>query len=167
MEPEVNPLSAKDKQLLKRLITINGTGRTLLGFTRVDRMGGRYATVWEVGGTIPLYPLRRFYLFEGESSDTSGGGYQSLSRSTFRFVGGTRLDVTEIVGTYLWAWLICPAVGLLPSYWLLTMVGGPLSAIEPKVLSVIAILFCIALAVLWPVAAALAMRYLRMRYQDG
>lgn len=77
----------------------------------------------------------------------------------------TRLKVTEIVRTYAWAWLICSAVSLLPSYWLLTLLGGPLSAIEPKALAIIAGLFCIALVVLWPVAAALAMRYLRMRFQ--
>ncbi|RSM91467.1 hypothetical protein DMH04_00190 [Kibdelosporangium aridum] len=119
MIPGVEPLSPRDKRLLKRLAVYNGYGRKLFGFTRPDRHGVRYATVWKIDYHMPLRPLGRYCLVEEttwSSSNDRGGIFETNSTSRFQFLGATALNRAEIVRTYLWAWLFCPAVVAIPCF---------------------------------------------------
>ena len=165
--PEFDPLSPKDRDVL-RLFTYNGHGRTLLGFTRPDNAGGRFATVWEVAFNLPLFPRGRFYLFEGHSSlQASDGpiGHQSLMRTQYRFVGRTGLKPTELLGTYVWGWLMCPAVAGL-SLWLIIELFAVVDGLGgPKILSMVVFFVWLALLFVVPIGALLGMAFLRVRYQ--
>jgi hypothetical protein len=166
MRPELNPISPKDRQLLQ-LYTYNGIGRTLLGFTRPDHAGGRYATVWEVQARMPLYPLGRFYLFEGHTKNLYQVPDVSTTKTNYRFVGKTRLKLTEVVRTYVWAWLMCPAAAALP-IWLLIELFHVIDwqNIEPMLLLMALFVIWIALIIALPVGALWGMAVLRSWYQQ-
>lgn len=168
MRPELNPISPKDRQLL-RLFTYNGVGRTLLGFTRPNRTGGRYATVWEAAFGMPLFPLGRFYLFGDSTEFQSSIGpfhHSTNIRTPYRFVGKTRLKLTEVARTYVWGWLMCPAAAALP-IWLLIELFQVMQEqnIEPELLAMALFFVWLALIFVVPIGALIGMFRLRLRYQ--
>jgi hypothetical protein len=163
MRPDLKPISSKDRQLLQ-LFTYNGVGRTLLGFTRPDRAGGRYATVWEVAFGMPLFPLGRFYLFGGSTSLHTSNVFSI--KTNYRFVGKTRIKLTEVLRTYVWGWLMCPAATALP-IWLLIELFQVIDwqNTEPVLLALALGLVWLALLIALPLGASMGMMYLRVRYQ--
>jgi hypothetical protein len=166
--PELDPLSPEDRDVL-RLFTYNGHGRTLLGYTRPDSAGGRFATVWEVAYGLPLRPYGRFYLFEGRSllqASESPIGHQSLISTQYGFRGKTGLKPAEILGTYVWGWLLCPAAAAL-SLWLVTLLYPVIEELRnwPDILMMPMFLIWLAMLLVVPVGVLMGMSYLRSRYQ--
>ena len=121
--------------------------------------------MWEVAFQgLPLYPLGRYYLFEGHSS-LQEGGYQSLVRTNYRFVGRTRLKPAEVLGPYVWGWLLCPAAAGL-TIWLLIELYGVLDGLDvPEFLTIGLFLVWLALLLVAPIGVLLGMTMLRGRYQ--
>ncbi|WUI03936.1 hypothetical protein OHR68_19775 [Spirillospora sp. NBC_00431] len=100
------------------LSTFNGTGYELKGFTRTDPSGRCFATRWWVVGlNLPVLPLERYYVTQKEDYYVrEGKGQAKADVWTTNYVihGQSHLRIDEIVRTYLYSWLIAPAIGLGP-----------------------------------------------------
>ncbi|TDD93329.1 hypothetical protein [Actinomadura rubrisoli] len=91
------------------LSTFNGIGYELKGFTRTDPSGRCFATRWWVV-LLPLLPLERYYVTEKEMTADAVGW-----TTHYLIHGQSYLRIGEIVRTYLFCWLIGPAMALGPS----------------------------------------------------
>lgn len=111
MSDKVTPLPAGEGP---RLGTSNGFGRTMMGLTRTDGSGRCFGTRWLTAFALPLVPLERYYLTEGETTYTSQG-VSSTSTTRYQIAGVASLRIGEIIRTYLYCWLFAPILG-----------GGPL-----------------------------------------
>ena len=113
--------------MLKHLFVFNGAGRKLFAFTRRDKSGGRFATVWWVEAGMPIYPIGRFYIIDGgdksvnSTSGPHGYAMTTTTSSSYRFIGKAKKNLKEVVGTYVWAWLVCPAAIALPVWFLIEL----------------------------------------------
>jgi hypothetical protein len=110
MADDVRPLAPAERV---RLGSYNGCGLGFKGFTRTDSRGGCFATRWIMVLGLPLIPLDRYYVTEQGSSTFNAGNY---SRTTTRYLihGRSRLSAEEIVRTYLFQWLLGPAIVVVP-----------------------------------------------------
>ncbi len=93
-----------------RLGTVNGFGRTMLGKTRPDAQGACFATHWFTMLMLPIRPLGRYYVKEGETVDVSGRHGSSTSTTQYVFLGRAELRMSEVIRTYLFCWLVAPLV---------------------------------------------------------
>ncbi|GAA3020241.1 hypothetical protein GCM10010519_56820 [Streptomyces lactacystinicus] len=105
MPDKVRPLRAAP-----RLGTVNGFGRTMLGKTRVDAQGACFATRWFTVLMLPIRPLGRYYVKEGETVDVPGRGGASTTTTEYVFLGEAELRASEVIRTYLFCWLVVPLV---------------------------------------------------------
>ncbi|MFE7531209.1 hypothetical protein ACFU7Y_36690 [Kitasatospora sp. NPDC057542] len=99
------PLSAAP-----RLGTFNGFGRTMLGKTRVDAAGACFATRWFTMLMLPIRPLGRYYVKEGETVSVSGRAGASTDTTEYVFLGEAELRASEVIRTYLFCWVVVPLV---------------------------------------------------------
>ncbi|MFJ5925008.1 hypothetical protein ACIQF6_20625 [Kitasatospora sp. NPDC092948] len=109
MPDKVTPL-----RTAPRLGTFNGFGRTMLGKTRVDADGACFATRWFTMVMLPIWPLGRYYLKEGETVHVDGRRGASSSTTEYAFLGQAELRGSEILRTYLFCWVVVPVVILGP-----------------------------------------------------
>lgn len=112
----------------------NGFGRELMGFTRPDESGGRFATCWVVAFGLPIVPVARCYISEERTHTHLGsthipdgsppagdgharaGGHVTRVRGgrRYRIEGESRRRVPEILRTYAFCWILVPAVVVAP-----------------------------------------------------
>ncbi|MFJ7493044.1 hypothetical protein ACIQZB_17665 [Streptomyces sp. NPDC097727] len=93
-----------------RLGTFNGFGRTMLGKTRPDAEGACFATHWFTMVMLPIRPLGRYYVKEGETVEVPGGRGASTSTTQYLFLGEAELRMSEVIRTYLFCWVVVPLV---------------------------------------------------------
>jgi hypothetical protein len=110
MADDVRPLAPAKRV---RLGSYDGFGFGFKGFTRTDSRGGCFATRWIMLLGLPLIPLDRYYVTEQGTSTFNAGNY---SRTTTGYLihGRSRLSAEEIVRTYLFQWVLGPAIVLVP-----------------------------------------------------
>jgi hypothetical protein len=94
---------------VRALSSFNGIGFTLRGFTRTDPSGRCFATRWLVVLLLPVVPLQRYYVTQGATTPTAPGW-----STHYRFHGRSRLRAGEILRTYVFCWLVAPAIVLVP-----------------------------------------------------
>ena len=94
--------------------TFNGFGLHLTGFTRVDPSGRCFATRWLTLLYLPILPLGRYYLTTGEIVDDANYGFYSNTTTRYQIAGRARLNLGEILRTYVYSWLIGPPFVLVP-----------------------------------------------------
>lgn len=114
MPEMVRPLSAARGRRGPRLGNVNGIGLTLMPTTRTDRDGRFFAIRWVWFLFWPVIPLGRYYVSEGLSfrwGNSEFGG----ERTSYALHGVTRLKAVEVIGTYVWFWLVAPVAVFLPS----------------------------------------------------
>ncbi|MFF2961685.1 hypothetical protein ACFVT1_22770 [Streptomyces sp. NPDC057963] len=104
MSDKVMPLNTAP-----RLGTFNGFGRTMLGKTRPDAEGACFATHWFTM-LLPIWPLGRYYIKEGETVVVAGGRGASASTTQYVFLGRAELRMSEVIRTYLFFWVMAPLV---------------------------------------------------------
>lgn len=92
----------------------NGFGRELMGFTRADESGHRFATCWVVAFGLPIVPVSRCYLSEQRAVGPPVRGFRLRSATRYRIEGESRRRVSEILRTYAFCWLLVPAVVIVP-----------------------------------------------------
>ncbi|MFE7464553.1 hypothetical protein ACFU6R_10645 [Streptomyces sp. NPDC057499] len=93
-----------------RLGTFNGFGRTMLGKTKPDAAGACFATRWFTMLMLPIRPLGRYYIKEGETVSASAGRGASTSTTEYVFLGEADLRASEVIQTYLFFWIVIPLV---------------------------------------------------------
>lgn len=92
--------------------TYNAFGTMLLHNSRADADGRFFATEWLMV-ILPVAPLRRYWVRQGAVHESSG--FLSTSTTTeYEIFGRSALRAVEIVRTYLYFWLVLPAVFLGP-----------------------------------------------------
>ncbi|HEY8544775.1 MAG TPA: hypothetical protein VIL36_06995 [Acidimicrobiales bacterium] len=139
MGSAVRELTAEEHARLDRLKTFNGFGFTMRSHTSKDPLGRQFATRWFTVFGLPLIPLER-YLIEEVGADFSSYGIGSTFSERFLVHGVTSLHPLEVLGSYVWSWVIGPAFVVLPfiqstywfdnhddgasTWWLLTMLAG-------------------------------------------
>lgn len=96
-----------------RLGTFNGFGRTMLGKTRLDTEGACFATHWFTM-LLPIWPLGRYYIKEGETVSFAGRRGASTSTTQYLFLGKAELRMSEVIRTYLFFWVVVPLVAAGP-----------------------------------------------------
>jgi hypothetical protein len=78
----------------------NGFGSSLGSYSRPDERGCYFATHWIRFFFFPVIPIRRYYMT----------GHPSHGK----LLGQAPLDAGEVLKTYAFAWLFCPAFILVP-----------------------------------------------------
>ncbi|WP_189538261.1 hypothetical protein [Streptomyces roseolilacinus] len=91
-------------------------GFDLRGCTRTDDSERFFATRWFIFNLLPLIPLQRYYLSETRVSSQQYTGQieHVFANSVYKVHGRSRLHVGEIVRTYAYAWLVAPALVIVP-----------------------------------------------------
>ncbi|GAA2557543.1 hypothetical protein GCM10010423_69020 [Streptomyces levis] len=92
---------------LPELGTYNAIGTMLLHNSRADESRGFFATCWFMV-ILPVVPLGRYYVRVTGYGNESGLFFTSTSTS-YQIVGRSRIRWTEVVRTYLAAWIVLPA----------------------------------------------------------
>lgn len=114
-----------------RLYSFNGFGFGLLGATRTDPTGRCFITRWFTLLYLPVIPLGRYYVHQGNTvGDSFGLG--STTTTDYQFVGQSSLRFGEILRTYLYWWLFAPAFVLVPIIALLSHANEFARALEPN-----------------------------------
>lgn len=85
--------------------TFNAIGTVLMRNTRPDSNGRYFATQWFVL-LLPIAPVARYYLRQGETVMHPGG-----HTIRYEIYGRSRLRLSEIIRAYLYWWAIPPLVG--------------------------------------------------------
>ena len=155
MGRSVRELTAKDHARLDQLRSCNGIGFDLRGHTAKDPDGLQFATRWFTILGFPLIPLGR-YLIEERETFIADLGVSFSTTDRFAVHGASSLRPLEVLGTYVWSWLVAPAVVVVPfiqaielfdandndasTWWLLVMLAGvitwPVVAVVLLVLAV-------------------------------
>jgi hypothetical protein len=110
MSEYVRPLEAGRRVRLGRT---NGFGWTIMGLTRVDEDGNCFGTRWYTAAGLPILPLDRYYLKEGDTTYSSRGR-TSTETTSYQILGTAPLRSSEIIRTYIYCWLIAPLIGAGP-----------------------------------------------------
>lgn len=92
-----------------------GTGVRLGTWSRLDREGKRFAVRWISLFGMPLLPIGRFYLKPG-SSFTFHSGNGTKTTTLYTFYGRAGLQLGEILRSYVYFWVACPAVIVGPMF---------------------------------------------------
>jgi hypothetical protein len=92
----------------------NGFGRELMGFTRPNESGGRFATCWLVAFGLPIVPLSRCYVKQEPAPTSPVRGFRLRGDTTYQIEGVSRRRASEILRTYAFCWLLVPAVVVVP-----------------------------------------------------
>ena len=119
MKGTLLPLTENDHAQTNQMGRWNGFGTTFLGFSRTDREGCNFATLWLTLLYLPFIPLGRYYVRIGrteKSYNRNARGTTSKSTTSYTVMGTTGIDGGEILKSYLYRWLICPAIVLVPVY---------------------------------------------------
>ncbi|WP_194895836.1 hypothetical protein [Catenulispora pinisilvae] len=96
----------------------NGTGVTLKNRSAADADGRFFATRWASVLSMPLVPLNRLYLAQQGPGQTSAVGYgRNRTRTTvdYQILGIAAMRPGDVLGTYLFHWVLCPAIILGPT----------------------------------------------------
>jgi hypothetical protein len=84
---------------------INGIGITLLGIAGDDGPDESTATLWFTFAFLPVIPIRRMRV---KFLSHKGSGF------SYQFIANEKLVLSEILRTYLYCWILVPALGLAP-----------------------------------------------------
>lgn len=102
--------------------TWNGIGTTYISATRRDAEGKNHVIEWFVLFGMPIIPLGRYHVkktgYRSSSTSTS-----SRTVTSYQLLGGTGLKFWEVIGTYLFFWILSPAVVIGVPVGLGTLVG--------------------------------------------
>ncbi len=85
---------------------LNGTGIYLLGVNPSEQPRTRFATMWFTVLYLPIFPLWR-----GEIQPVRHSG----NSFDYHVLRKTPLDWSEIFKTYVFSWVLVPAVGVTPA----------------------------------------------------
>jgi hypothetical protein len=132
MPDKVWPLSHQP-----RLHNVNGHGTELKSFTRADSSGRYFATGWATVAGMPLIPLRRYYLSQGGTT-FEGSVVRRTVKTHYQIAGESRLRASEVLRTYVFCWLLAPAVILGPVIAFFTQVDAIADALSGVFILVIA-----------------------------
>lgn len=97
--------------------TINGIGTRLAGFTFRRPDGSHGATLWFTIMYMPIVPIRRLEVVLGDTQSsvkTSWTTTETTIKSEYLILGRRRLNVGEVLLTYLMYWLIVPGLAAGP-----------------------------------------------------
>jgi hypothetical protein len=100
MSDPVWPIETKDLPLLG---TVMGIGEALYRNTSPDATGRYFATSWFTL-LLPIVPLGRYYVSQGETQTEYTPIVGSKVSTEYRFYGRSRLRLVEIVRTFLYCW---------------------------------------------------------------
>jgi len=96
----------------RTLVSVNGFGTLLLHNSRPDADGRFFATRWFMI-ILPVVPLGRYHV-RRLGVRQHGGFFSSAETTRYEVFGRSRLRAIEIIRTYLYFWLVLPAVFLGP-----------------------------------------------------
>ncbi|MBS2534934.1 hypothetical protein KGQ20_19370 [Catenulispora sp. NF23] len=117
IQERVRPLGPADR--VGSMRSTNGTGVTLKNRSAADADGRFFATRWASVLSMPLVPLNRLYLTRQGPRQTSavGHGQNRSTRTTvdYQVLGMVAMRPGDILGTYLFHWVLCPAIILGPA----------------------------------------------------
>jgi predicted membrane-bound spermidine synthase len=100
-----------------RVVSINGCGLRFMGVAPARDPGCRYVTVWATLFFLPLFPVQRWLIRPRRMK-----GF----RFTFDRLAREPLVGREVARTYLYGWLLFPALGLLP----MALAAGAAAALQ-------------------------------------
>ncbi len=87
--------------------TWNGIGTTYISTTRRDTEGKNHVIEWFVLFSMPIIPLRRYHVKKIGYQSTHGGG-STRSVTSYQLLERTGLKFGEVIGTYLFFWVLSP-----------------------------------------------------------
>jgi hypothetical protein len=145
-----------------RLRSAFGIG--LKGFTGRDETDRRFATSWVIAWGLPLIPLRRYYLLEGPTYSDFYLGFHSTTSKEYYFYGESHLRAVEIIRTYIYCWLVVPAVVFVPTLALWSRADQFMDLFPRD--SAIGPLVHIALFLGWLIGSTVALALLATAYRD-
>ncbi|MEY9934509.1 hypothetical protein ABH926_009177 [Catenulispora sp. GP43] len=111
IQEKVRPLGPHDR--VGGMRSTNGTGVTLKNRSAPDAEGRFFATRWASVLSMPLVPLNRLYLAQQGPARTNSVGYGRNRTGTtvgYQILGMVAMRPEDILGTYLFHWLLCPAI---------------------------------------------------------